>query len=89
MLFGFENPKLASITGESSTWDIKTYRHIINTEQDTILDTRFIEFYDDIIRIDLIQNNEGLFVHCYPFNYVFKDSTVLTNNKIIIIKMLI
>lgn len=80
LLFGFDNPKLASITGESSTWDIKQYRHIENTANDKILDTRFVEFYDDIVRLDLIKNNDGLFVHCYKFNYVFNDSTVLTNN---------
>lgn len=79
LLFGFKNPKLISITGEDDTWNIKNYRHIEHTESDIILDTRYINHYNNILRVDLIRNDIEIVVHCYPFNYVNKDSTVLTN----------
>lgn len=79
LLFGFKNPKLVSITGDNDTWNIKNYRHIEHTETDTILDTRYINHYNNILRVDMIQNENEIVVHCYPFNYVNKNSTVLTN----------
>lgn len=79
LLFGFNNPKLISITGEDDTWNIKNYRHIEHTENDYILDTRFINHYNNIMRVDLIRNDVEVVVHCYPFNYVSNNSTVLTN----------
>lgn len=81
LLFGFNNPKLASITGTADTWNIINYRHIEHTENEELLLTRFVKWYDNILRVDLMLCDNVPLVYVYKFNYIRDGVPYYTNDE--------
>lgn len=84
-LFGFPNPKLASITG-SSTWAIKNYLHIpkeINYENEITID-RYIVFNGNYVRIRLINDDvRGICVLFTKATKLYDDAYIYTIDELI------
>lgn len=64
--YGFENPKLKSITGGG--WSMKAYQHLPHRTERTIIDhSRFIEFMQRYFTIELSYSEKiGYFVYIHP-----------------------
>lgn len=72
--FAFDNPKLNMITG--GEWELAFYPHLpYKYKPNQILFTFFIEFADDIIQCEIIQNEVDLFIYCHKKTTPIKDRT--------------
>lgn len=75
LFYGFDNPKLASITG-SDTWALYNYPH---TPIDfKILDkTHYISYNDKLINLEICESVEGtIFINCHPATKTYDDSVI-------------
>ncbi len=74
LYYGFDNPRLASITGET-TWNIDNYPH---TPKDfKILERkRYICYNDKFISLELCQLNDIIFVNCHLATRIYEDSII-------------
>ena len=75
LFYGFDNPKLASITG-SDTWALYNYPH---TPTDfKILDkTHYISYNDKLINLEICESIEGtIFINCHPATKTYDDSVI-------------
>lgn len=76
MYYGFNNPRLASITG-STTWNIDNYPH---TPKDfKILDrTHYLLYNDKIISLEICQSEDLIFINCHLATKLYDDSITYT-----------
>lgn len=78
LYYGFENPKLASITG-SATWNVDNYPH---TPKDfrTLKRGHYIYYNDKYISLDICQINDIIFINCHPVTKIYDDSIIYSLN---------
>lgn len=75
LFYGFNNPKLASITG-SSTWAMDNYPHPPKDFK-TIERRRYIHYNDHYISLDICQSTDGtIFINCHFVTRIYEDSIV-------------
>ena len=75
LFYGFDNPKLASITG-ASTWAIDNYPHPPK-EFRTVERRRYIYYNDKYISLDICESEEGkIFINCHLATKIYEDSII-------------
>jgi len=84
LFFGFDNPRLASITGGEQTWSFDPVPHIVNADTDDIIDrTIRLDCGDTMLQLDLTETEDrGLIVNVHECTTVHEDSIILTNGEI-------
>lgn len=77
LYYGFNNPKLASITG-SDTWAMFNYPH--TPEKFKILvKNHYVEYNDKLIQLEICESENGrIFINCHPATNLHNDSIVYT-----------
>lgn len=77
LYYGFDNPKLASITG-SDTWAMYNYPH--SPKDFKILsNNHYLEYNDKLIQLEICQKeNESIFINCHPATNTYEDSVIYT-----------
>lgn len=75
LYYGFENPKLASITG-SDTWAMYNYPH--TPDKFKILQkNRYLEFNDKLLNLEICQAEDGtIFINVHPATKTYDDSII-------------
>ena len=84
LFFGFDNPKLASITGGEQTWAFDPVPHIVNADSDEYI-TRILRLdCDDVLlQLDVVRTEDrGLIVNVHECTKEYEDSIILTNGEI-------
>lgn len=77
LYYGFDNPKLASITG-SDTWAMYNYPHT-PTEFTIISRNHYLEYNDKLINLEICKTpDERIFINCHPATNTYDDSVVYT-----------
>jgi hypothetical protein len=77
LYFGFDNPKLASITG-SDTWAMYNYPHTPDTFN-ILMKNHYIEYNDKLINVEICANEDGsTFCNCHYATNLYDDSIVYT-----------
>lgn len=80
--FGFDNNKLASITGRGA-WATDEYQHIPKDEIKILHNFVFILFNEKLIKLKLVMNeNIGICIYVTPATKLHDDSIILTNGEI-------
>lgn len=84
LFFGFNNPKLASITGGEQTWAFEPVPHIVNDEKDVyITRTLRLDCDDVMLQLDVVRTEDrGLIVNIHECTKQYEDSIILTNGEI-------
>lgn len=84
LFYGFSNPKLASITGGDELFAFDNYQHIMNDENDTIIDRRLrIETSGTLLALDLVfTEDRGLIVNVHESTTIYDDTVILTLDEI-------
>ena len=75
LFYGFENPKLASITG-ASAWASYNYPH---TPRDfkIIQKNHYLEYNDKLINLEICAMVDGTtFINCHPATKTYEDSVI-------------
>lgn len=85
LFYGFNNPKLASITGEG-VFAFEAVPHIRKDDTDKLI-TRHIYIESasyDLFNIEIVNTEKyGLCVHCHPATKTYEDSIILTANEVL------
>ena len=82
MFFGFKNPLLGAITG-NTLWAIKNYPHIERDEEAETLTRRFYVLYNNkLVNLELVQSSLGLVVYCHKATKTYDDSIIYTLGEI-------
>lgn len=86
LYFGFDNPKLGTITG--GDWAVAEYPHIERQERQTLTQGIYLKFTDVIIQFELVYSKElGLHVLTHRANKISEKAlTVYTINDITDVK---
>lgn len=72
--FAFDNPKLNMIT--EGEWELSIYPHLpYKYNENQILFVFFIEFADNIIQCEIVQNDIDIFIFCHRKTTPIKDRT--------------
>ena len=77
LYYGFDNPKLASITG-SDTWAMYNYPH---TPKDfkILVKNHYLEYNDKLIQLEICESTNGtIFVNCHQATNTYDDSIIYT-----------
>lgn len=84
LFYGFNNPRLAAITGGEQTWSFTPVPHISNSDTDKIIDRSIhIDCGDVMLQLDLVETEDrGLIVNVHESTTLYHDSIVLTNGEI-------
>lgn len=81
LFFGFSNPLLANITG--GDWAIDNYPHIEREEREIVLNNRFIEHNNKLVKLELVHNEKrGLHVLVHWATRYYEDSIIYTTHDI-------
>lgn len=82
MFFGFKNPLLGSITG-NTLWSISNYPHIERSEEAVTLSRRFyISYNNKLVNLELVKNDVGLVIYCHNATRTYDDSIIYTLSDI-------
>jgi len=77
LYYGFDNPKLASITG-SDTWAMFNYPHTPK-EFKILSKNHYLEYNDKLINMEICQTADGVrFVNCHFATNTYEDSVIYT-----------
>lgn len=80
--YGFENPRLASITG-AETWSFKEYPHIPRGDHHIIYNNIYIYHHGKYVRCDVVNNKDlGLCIYAHPATRTYNDSIIFTLENI-------
>lgn len=72
--FAFDNPKLNMIT--AGDWELAIYPHLpYKYTPAQIIFTFFIEFTENIVQCEIINNDSDIFIYCHRKTTPFKDKT--------------
>lgn len=75
LFFGFNNPRLASITG--GDWAIDNYPHIVREDCKTLNTSHYIAFNNYLVNIELCQNKRlGTFCKAHKATKTYDDSII-------------
>ena len=79
LFFGFDNPKLAAITGGEITWAFDPVPHIVNSPEDEYLDrTTRIDTGDVLLQLDIVMTpDRGVVVNVHECTKIYEDSLIL------------
>lgn len=79
LYYGFENPKLVSITGEA-TWAMSNYPHTPISFR--ILDKRhYISYYDKLINLEICESEDRtIFINCHFATKTYDDSIIYSTD---------
>lgn len=76
VLFAFDNPKLAMITGQGDVWELDIYPHITHPiEKEHIKFSYFIKFEDTILQADIVVNNTEKYTFIHQKTTPIKNET--------------
>lgn len=76
--YGFDNPKLASITG-AHTWAFKQYQHIPRLKHvEYITKNIYVYYHGKYYRCDIVSNELGICVYCHRATKTYTDSIIFT-----------
>ena len=84
--FGFNNPKLAAITGRGK-WATEQYPHIPKrkeneTEPEILYSKLYVKQSGKLLRLQLMSTDIGLCVYVVPATQTYDDSIILTHGEI-------
>ena len=80
--YGFENPRLASITGVE-TWAFKQYPHIPKGDHNVIYNNIYLYYHGKYVRCDVVENALiGICVYAHKATRTYKDSIIFTMENI-------
>lgn len=84
LFYGFNNPKLAAITGGEIAWAFDPVPHIVNSETDEIINRFFrIDTGDVMLQLDIVKTEDrGLIINCHECTKTYKDSVIFTLGEI-------
>ena len=85
LFFGFSNPRLAAITGDTTNaWVFDIYPHITHCDDEKVIDRKlYIDVSGDLLNVEITQRDDlGLVANIHPAFYTYKDSTILTTGEI-------
>ena len=84
LFYGFNNPKLAAITGGEVAWAFDPVPHIVNNESDVIINRFFrIDTGDTLIQLDITKTEDrGLIINCHECTKTYSDSVIFTLDEI-------
>ena len=75
LFFGFNNPRLASITG--GDWAIDNYPHIVREDCKTLNTMHYISFNNYLVNLELCQNKRlGTFIKAHKATRIYEDSII-------------
>lgn len=75
LYYGFDNPKLASITG-SDTWAMYNYPHTPK-EFKILVKNHYLEYNDKLIQLEICESTEGtIFINCHLATNTYDDSII-------------
>ena len=76
--FGFANPALGAITGET-TWSEFNYPHIIkDKDAETLLNCVYIYHNKKLVNLEIVLNNVGLSINVHWAKRTYDDSVIYT-----------
>lgn len=77
LYYGFDNPKLVSITG-SDTWAMFNYPHTPR-EFKIIQKNHYLMYNDKLINLEICESSEGtIFINCHLATKTYDDSVIYT-----------
>lgn len=77
-LFGFKNPSLGAITGDT-TWTEFNYPHCLKTEKDQVIfHNCYIQHNKKLVNLELVHNSVGLCINAHFASRLYDDSIVYT-----------
>ena len=80
MYFGFKNPGLGAITGET-TWSESNYPHCINSEKTkTLIHNIYIYYNKKLVNLEVVTNDVGLCINAHWAKRTYDDSIIYTIN---------
>lgn len=84
LFYGFNNPKLAAITGGEIAWAFDPVPHIVNSDTDEIINRMFrVDTGDVMLQLDIVKTEDrGLIVNCHECTKVHADSVIFTLGEI-------
>jgi hypothetical protein len=84
LFYGFNNPKLAAITGGEVAWAFDPVPHIVNNESDVIINRFFrIDTGDTLLQLDITKTEDrGLIINCHECTKTYSDSVIFTLDEI-------
>ena len=83
LFFGFSNPKLTAITGESDEWVFDTYPHIQKEQDERLLERRLYIDSEELLRVEFVKKpSVGLVAEIVPAERLHSDSVLLTMKPI-------
>lgn len=81
MFMAFKNPRLAGITGES-TWSIRQYPHVPDTDYKTIFCNTYISHNNKLVRLDIVHNDFGTCIYAHWATKYHEDSILLVSREV-------
>ena len=82
LYFGFNNPKLASITGDD--WSMACYQHIPNENYEVLSRNHYLKFSTDLLRLSIVKFEKiGYGVIVSKSTTLYDDSIIYTCGEII------
>lgn len=82
LMFGFKNPGLGAITGDT-TWTEFNYPHCIkNEDQDVLLRNCYILHNNKLVNLELVNNSVGLCINAHFASKSYDDSIIYTADPI-------
>ena len=80
LFFGYDNPKLTSITGDSGAWVFEMYPHIVHEEdEERLARNLYIDTGEDLLNVEFVlQPKLGLVAHVHLGLRTYDDSVILT-----------
>ena len=84
LFYGFNNPKMAAITGSDIAWAFDPVPHIVNDETDVIINRIFhLDCNDVMLQLDIVNTEDrGLIINCHECTRLYKDSVIFTLGEI-------
>ena len=78
LFFGFKNPGLGAITGDT-LWSEFNYPHCINSEdQEPIFRNAYIYYNRKYVNLELVRNEMGIVINAHWSKHIYDDSIVYT-----------
>lgn len=84
LFYGFDNPRLAAITGGDIAWAFDPVPHIVNSDTDVIINRIFrIDVGDTMLQLDIVKTEDrGLVINCHETTRTYTDSVIFTLGEI-------
>lgn len=82
LFFGFKNPGLGAITGET-TWSEFNYPHCMKSDtQESILKNCYILHNNKFVNLEIVKNEVGIVINAHWSKKIYDDSIVYTTDPI-------